>query len=109
MTPNRRGSHTRTGATRALLTPGLLGRMMNLSAGELSTRTETRIGLVGNHDLVHQSFVVFTTEHGVGSFVLNLFVQDIQFHCFAPYAFTAGRTTTLPPLAPGTAPRTNRS
>ena len=84
--------------------------MMNVAAVELSASAETSVGLESNHDLVHQGFVVFTTEHGVGGFHrLSLFVQDIEFHCFAPYALTAGRTITSPPLAPGTAPRTSRS
>jgi len=83
---------------------------MHSFTGELSTRTKTRISLESDHDLVHQSFIVFTTEHGfVDINGLALFVQEIEFHCFAPYALTAGRTITSPPLAPGTAPRTSRS
>ena len=71
---------------------------------------EAVFGREYNEALVHQSFIVFTTEHGfVDINGLALFVQEIEFHCFAPYALTAGRTITSPPLAPGTAPRTSRS
>ena len=51
---------------------------------ELSARALTGVGLVGNHELVHQSFVVFTAEHGVGrgslAGFLTEFIDYIQFH-----------------------------
>ncbi|EJX07192.1 hypothetical protein EVA_04700 [gut metagenome] len=83
--PHRRRRHTRAGTTGTLLAPGLLGRVMNSFTGKLSTRTKTSIGLESNHDLVHQGFIVFTSKHGIsGSNRLALFIQQIQFHCFAP-------------------------
>ena len=83
-TPQRRGGHTRTGAARTLLVPGLAGRVAHKLTAELGARTLTGVGLVGNHELVHQSFVVFTAEHGVGGSSLAGFLAEfidyIQFH-----------------------------
>lgn len=56
---------------------------MHSFTGELSTRTKTRISLESDHDLVHQSFIVFTTEHGfVDINGLALFVQEIEVPLF---------------------------
>src|SRR6185295_2123787 len=77
----------------------------------------------GDDDLVDERFVVVAREHGVGSVHLRrrlaLFVEEFELHQAAPLAllaaaafdgaFTAGRTTTWPFLAPGTAPRTSSS
>src|SRR5690606_38339592 len=79
----------------------------------LGTGALARVGLVGDDDLVHQVFVVVTTEHGLGCIELRrglpLLVEEFEFHHFAPsaawgLALTAGRTLTKPPLAPGIAP-----
>ena len=83
-TPQRRGGHTRAGAIGTLLVPGLTGRVAHELTAELSARTLTGVSLVGNHELVHQSFVVFAAEHGVrgSGFArfLTEFIDYIQFH-----------------------------
>ena len=83
-TPQRRRGHAAAGATRALLTPGLLGRVTHEFTAQLSARALTGVGLVGNHELVHQRFVVFAAEHGIGrgllARLLTLFIEYIEFH-----------------------------
>ena len=74
------------------------------------------IGLECDHDLMHQRFVVVAREHGVGCIDLRrglaLIVEELELHQLAPFfalTLTAGRTTTWPFFAPGTAPRTSSS
>jgi len=87
--------------------------MLDLLAILLGARALAGIGLVGDHDLMDQIFVVVATEDGLRHVELGsslaLFVQEFELHYFAPLsaaglAFTAGRTVTKPPLAPGMAP-----
>src|SRR6185369_2536101 len=85
-------------------------------------RAQARVRLEGDDDLVDERLVVVAREHGVGSVDLRgrlaLLVDHVELHQAAPFAvfaaafdgaFTAGRTTTWPFLAPGTAPRTSSS
>jgi len=86
--------------------------VLDLLAVLLGTGALARVGLVSDDDLVNQVFVVVTTENGLGGVEfrrgLTLFVQEFEFHYFAPcadaLALMAGRTVTKPPLAPGIAP-----
>jgi hypothetical protein len=95
---------------------GFLVRVLDFAAVLLGAGALARVGLEGHDDLVHQRFVVVTREHGVRRVDLGgglaLFVQELELHRQAPFlalALTAGRTTTWPFLAPGTAPRTSSS
>src|SRR5205085_7969603 len=116
----RGGGHAGARAAGALLAERLLGRVLDHLAVLLGARALTGIRLESHDDLVHQSFVVFTAEHGLGSVDLRrglaLLVQEFELHYFAPFAaaaataavgfaLTAGRTVTKPPFEPGTAPR----
>ena len=82
--PQRRRAHTGAGTTRSLLTPRLFRRVVHVAAIELRAGAHTSVRLVGHHELVHQGFVVFTTEHGIGSSdfrrFLALFIEYIEFH-----------------------------
>jgi hypothetical protein len=69
-TPNGRRGHTGTGAAGAFLTKRFGRGVADRGAGFLRTGTLARIGLISHHNLVHQGFVVFTPEYGVGD--LNL-------------------------------------
>src|SRR6202035_1796805 len=103
--------HTGTSATRTLLAPRLLGRVLDLLAVFLCAVTATCVCLICNDDLMNQRLVVVTAEHDIGCIhtrtFLTLCVQELKFHYFAPFfrrVLMAGVTKTLPPFAPGTAP-----
>src|SRR5690606_23170984 len=83
-TPQRRGSHPCTSTTRTLLAPRLAGGMLDSCTVLLGTVAATGIGLEGDHDLMHQRFVEFATEHSVrsgnGGSGLTLIIQELEFH-----------------------------
>ena len=58
--------------------------MTDLLAVLLGASALAGVGLVGHHDLVHQIFVVFTTEHGLGNIQLGralaLVIQEFEVH-----------------------------
>src|SRR6185295_13289191 len=119
--PQRRRGHAGAGAAGALLAPRLLGGVLDHGAVELGAGAQARVGLEGDDDLVHQRLVVVAREDRVGRLDLGgrlaLVVEKVDLHQFAPFlataflrgALTAGRTTTWPFFAPGTAPRTSSS
>jgi hypothetical protein len=57
---------------------------MNLGTGQLSAVTGTSVRLVSHDDLMHQRFVVITSEQGIGcrdgGRLLPLIVDQFQFH-----------------------------
>jgi hypothetical protein len=64
--------------------------VLDLGAVLLGTRALAGVGLEGHHDLVHQRFVVVTTEHGLGRVDLGrglaLVVQEFELHQLAPFS-----------------------
>src|SRR5690606_35111886 len=106
-TPDRTTSGTGTSTTSALLTPWALTATSDIGTGLLAFGTLTTASHVGHDCLVNQGLVELATEGRVGHFD-RLSAIYIQLHLrFSPYALTAGRTITSPPVAPGTAPLTS--
>src|SRR5690606_15788611 len=113
-TPQWRRGHSGASSTRTLLTPGILGAVLDFASVILGAVATACVSLSGNDDLVNQRFVEVATENGVRraeSSGLTLVVQELEIHvAYAPFlagALMAGRTTTAPPAWPGTAPLNN--
>ena len=81
----------------------------------LLARALAAVGLVGDHDLVHQRLVVVAPEERLGRGDrlrrLALLVDDLEFHHCAPFgaalaagALTLGRTITAPSWRPAPSP-----
>src|SRR5690606_19041837 len=105
-TPKRATNSAGTGTTSALLAPRLLAAATYLRARLLGFGTLARTRQICRHNLMYQRLVEILAEgdfrHSDGSSR-----GSIEIHPLIPlqaFALTAGRTITLEPGAPGTAP-----
>src|SRR5690606_1967754 len=106
-TPDGAADSTGTSTASALLTERLGAATRYFGTGLLRASTLATASHIGHDCLVYQRFVEFTAEDTIGNFD-RLSAIYIQLHLrFSPYALAAGRTTTSPPVAPGTAPLTS--
>src|SRR5690606_2315165 len=105
--PQRAADGTGAGTTGTLLTERLGTATGHFGTALLSAGTLAAAGHVGHNCLVYQGLVEFTAEDTIGN-LDRLSAIYIQLHLsISPYALTAGRTITSPPVAPGTAPLTS--
>src|SRR3546814_799965 len=76
-----------------------------LGAGLPRLGTGAATVAIRNDDLMHQRLVEVAAEDRVGDRQLVVASNDGKFHLDSPQPLLVGRTMTLPPGAPGTAPR----
>src|SRR5690348_15201031 len=91
--------------TAALLLLELLGGARDAGVVQLRLGTGAARVAVSHHHLMHEILAERGAEDRFGN-LQGLSANHIQFHGQAPQALAAGRTTTSPPVAPGTAPLT---
>src|SRR5690606_34965147 len=114
----RRTERALTGTTGALLLPGLLTATTHLGAGLGLVRALTSGRLLGDDHLVDQGHVGLHVEDrrrqldGAGLLAGRIEHVDREIRCHRAQAsfaglLTAERTSTRPPLGPGTAPLTS--